>query len=162
MTDRALIEKLLPHRSPMLLVDEVDEVVPGERITARLTVTGQEECFRDADPLGPFPPVLLIESWCQTAGLLVTWDRPNPDVLSGEVMLFGGISGIRLPAPVRAGDTVEHEVRAVRLLADSAVVEGRSTVGGVTVLTVERVVMACRPATELRGHEGARATDEEV
>lgn len=161
MSGRELIEKLLPHRPPMLLVDEVVEAVPGERLTARMSVTGDEPCFEGADPQGPYPSVLLIESWCQAAGVLVTWDSPNPDVLTGDVMLFGGMSGLELTAPVHRGDVVEHEVRTVRLLSDSAVVTGRSTVGGRTVMSVGSVIMARRPAKDLLGHQGARATEEE-
>ncbi|MCX5415794.1 3-hydroxyacyl-ACP dehydratase FabZ family protein [Streptomyces sp. NBC_00059] len=162
MSGRELIEKLLPHRPPMLLVDELAEVVPSERLTARMTVTGREPCFAGSDPQGPFPPVLLIESWCQAAGVLVTWDSPNPDVLTGDVMLFGGMTGLRILAPVRPGDTVEHEVRAVRLFGDSAVVEGRSTVGGATVMTVGSVIMARRPAQELQRPDADPVTQEEA
>ena len=37
--DKAAIEQILPHRDPMLLIDEVIELVPGERVVARKTVT---------------------------------------------------------------------------------------------------------------------------
>lgn len=162
MSGLPLIEKLLPHRPPILLVDDVVDVVPGERLTARMTVAGDNPCFDGADPQGAFPSALLIESWCQSAGVLVTWDSPNPDVLTGDVMLFGGMSGIELTAPVHRGETVEHEVRAVRLLSDSAVVTGRSTVGGRTVMTVGTVIMARRPARDLRGQQGSRTSEEEA
>ena len=45
---RAEIEAILPHRDPFLLVDEVLELGPGERVVARKTVT-------DADCAGHFP-----------------------------------------------------------------------------------------------------------
>jgi len=35
--DKAAIEAVLPHRDPMLLIDEVIELVPGERVTFRAT-----------------------------------------------------------------------------------------------------------------------------
>ena len=46
--DKAAIEAVLPHRDPMLLIDEVIELVPGERVVARKTVT-------DEDCAGHFP-----------------------------------------------------------------------------------------------------------
>ena len=45
---RAEIEAILPHRDPFLLLDEVLELVPGERVVARKTVT-------DDDCAGHFP-----------------------------------------------------------------------------------------------------------
>ena len=43
LLDRKAIEAILPHRPPMLLIDEVLELVPGERVVARKTVT-DEDC----------------------------------------------------------------------------------------------------------------------
>ena len=43
MMDKAAIEAVLPHRDPMLLIDEVIELVAGERVVARKTVT-EEDC----------------------------------------------------------------------------------------------------------------------
>ena len=39
LLDRAAIEAVIPHRDPLLLIDEVIELVPGERVVARKTVT---------------------------------------------------------------------------------------------------------------------------
>ncbi len=46
--DKAGIEAILPHRDPFLLIDEVLELVPGEKVVARKTVT-------DEDCAGHFP-----------------------------------------------------------------------------------------------------------
>jgi 3-hydroxyacyl-[acyl-carrier-protein] dehydratase len=45
---RREIEEILPHRDPFLLVDEVLELVPGERVVALKHVT-------DEDCAGHFP-----------------------------------------------------------------------------------------------------------
>ncbi|QTR04504.1 3-hydroxyacyl-ACP dehydratase, partial [Saccharothrix algeriensis] len=100
-----------------------------------------------ADPA--YPKVLLVESWCQSAGVLVAWADPNPDVLSGQVMLFGSMADIEFLAPVLPGSVLEHRVRLVRALSDTVIFEGEALVDGETVLRVGRVVMAMRPAGEL-------------
>lgn len=41
---------ILPHRDPMLLIDEASELVPGESITATFWVDPQRDIFR-----GHFP-----------------------------------------------------------------------------------------------------------
>ncbi|GGS36179.1 3-hydroxyacyl-ACP dehydratase FabZ family protein [Actinokineospora fastidiosa] len=148
------IRRVLPHRYPMLLVDAVTELVPGERLTARKAVTANEPWYADlpddlrAEQLA-YPQVLLVESWCQAAGVLATWESPNPDVLTGTVMLFGGISGIEFHRPVMPGDVVEHHVEVFRALTDTVMFTGRSTVDGEAALTVSRIVMAFRPASVL-------------
>src|SRR5262249_9168888 len=147
------IRKVLPHRYPMLLVDRVTELVAGQRLTAVKAVTANEPWYATGG--GPaYPPVLVVESWCQAAGVLAPWHQPNPDLLAGQVMLFGSIANIRFVRPVLPGDVLEHRVRLARLLTDSAVFEGETVVDGHPVMTVERIVMAWRPAEVLRGGSG--------
>jgi 3-hydroxyacyl-[acyl-carrier-protein] dehydratase len=155
MIDMAGLKRILPHRYPMLLVDRVTDIVPGKRLTAVKAVAGNEPWYQGlADGAEPgayaYPKVLLVESWCQAAGVLATWDRPNPDVLSGDVMLFGSLNSITFGASVLPGSVVEHRVQLVRALGDTLVFEGDSVVGQRQVLTVGQVLMAMRPADSLR------------
>jgi 3-hydroxyacyl-[acyl-carrier-protein] dehydratase len=147
------IRAVLPHRYPMLLVDRVDEVVPGESLAATKAVTANEPCYArlpDGATGHAYPASLLIESWCQAAGVLAVLDMPNPDVVAGQVTLFGAITDLELAAPVWPGDVVRHQVRAQRLLSNAALLEGESLVDGVRVMRVGQIVIALRPAEELR------------
>ena len=151
--DSAGIQRLLPHRAPMLLVDEVRAAVPGKSLVAVKAVTAAEPCYEGLVPGADdaYPPTLLIESWCQAAALLALLDTPNPDVLSGRVALFGGIGGLRFGPPVRPGDLLVHHTRLVRLFADAAVLAGTAEVDGTPVLEVEQVVIAFRAAGTFAG-----------
>ncbi|MFE9701938.1 3-hydroxyacyl-ACP dehydratase FabZ family protein [Streptomyces sp. NPDC005930] len=137
----------LPHRYPMLLVDRVTELVPGERITALKAVTLGEPWYATAPAGAEYPQVLLIESWGQSAGLLALSAGGAPE---GQVMLFGSVADAEFHRPVGPGDVVEHRVRVSRALTDSVVFEGTSHLGDETVMTVSRMVMAFRPAARLR------------
>lgn len=155
MIEISEIKQILPHRYPMLLLDRITEVIPGDRLTALKAVTCNEPWYQalaDGATLEghAYPPVLLIESWCQAAGVLAAWHQRNPDVLAGKVMLFGGITGIRFHGRVLPSDVLEHTVRLVRALSDTAVLEGETLVGSSAVLEVGRVVMALRPATSFQ------------
>jgi len=65
------ILEYLPHRYPLLLVDRVMEVVPGERIVALKNVSINEPFFPGHYPHHPvMPGVLVIEALAQTAAIL--------------------------------------------------------------------------------------------
>jgi 3-hydroxyacyl-[acyl-carrier-protein] dehydratase len=142
---------LLPHRYPMLLVDRVVDLVPGERITAVKAVTLNEPWYADLTPDTPldYPSPLLVESWGQSAGLLAT-SSPDIGAPEGQIMLFGSVADAEFHLPVLPGDVIEHRVRISRALTDSVVFEGSSHRGDETVMTVTRMVMAFRPAEQIR------------
>ena len=48
--DRAGIEEIIPHRDPFLLLDEVVELVPGERCHARRLLRPDEFWFGGTSP----------------------------------------------------------------------------------------------------------------
>ncbi|GKQ38397.1 3-hydroxyacyl-ACP dehydratase FabZ family protein [Streptomyces sp. A012304] len=143
------IARSLPHRYPMLLVDRVVELVPGERIRAVKAVTVNEPWYAGAAPDADlaYPPSLLIESWGQTAGLLTVVGGGAPQ---GQVMLFGSVADAEFHHPVLPGDVIEHRVTVARTFTDSVVFEGSSHRGDLTVMTVAQMVMAFRPAELLR------------
>lgn len=134
------IKRIIPHRPPMLLVDEVSELVPRRRLVGGLTVAGP----------GPLPISLLLESWGQAALVLIRHDRPMPNVLADGVPVAGVFERIRYGRPVLPGEKVTHRVTMGRLIADTAFLRGDSVVGDEVVLTVGRLVGAMRSAESLR------------
>ena len=104
------ILEYLPHRYPILLVDRVLEVVPGERIKALKNVTINEPFFPGHYPHHPvMPGVLIIEALAQTAAILsFKTGGGKPDDKS--VYYFVGIDGARFKRPVSPGDQLIFEV----------------------------------------------------
>jgi 3-hydroxyacyl-[acyl-carrier-protein] dehydratase len=143
----AEVLRVLPHRYPMLLVDRVSAVAPGESLTALKAVSANEPCYADLVPGAPvdYPPTLLVESWCQAAVLLARWDDPDPGVV-----LFGAIADVEFHRPVTPGCVLRHDVRLLEARGRTAVLGGESTVDGQVVMTVGRVVTTSRPAEDLR------------
>jgi 3-hydroxyacyl-[acyl-carrier-protein] dehydratase len=136
--DRAAIEAILPHRDPMLLLDEVLELVPGERVVARRTVT-------EADCAGHFPgnPIMpgvkMVEALAQCGAVAVLSQPEN----AGKLALFAGIDNVRFKRIVRPGETLTLEcvVETVRGPVGRgrarATVDGKLAVRGTLTFAVE-------------------------
>lgn len=140
------IARRLPHRYPMLLVDRVIDVVPGERLTALKAITASEPWFRAAydREVTHFPTVLLMESLCQAAALLAVWDAAGSGAFGAKAMLLGSISDVTVHTPVEPGSVVRHEVRVARDFGDSFLLAGESFVDEDLVLRVGQVLVVLR------------------
>jgi len=116
--DGALPVEVLPHRYPMLLVDGF--AVDGcdkDRATAYKNITINEPCYRDvghdtgAGELA-YPPALIVESFAQGAGLLLSrrgFLTSGPSQPS--LMLFGEFRDIQFGSDALPGDQLRHEVQ---------------------------------------------------
>ncbi|HZT16277.1 MAG TPA: 3-hydroxyacyl-ACP dehydratase FabZ [Gaiellaceae bacterium] len=109
--DRAAIEAVLPHREPMLLVDEVLELVPGERVKATRTVT-DDDCAGHFPGNPIMPGVKMVEALAQCGAVAVLSQEEN----RGKLALFAGIDDVRFKRIVRPGETLllECEIETVR------------------------------------------------
>lgn len=105
------IERILPHRPPMLLLDEVLELEPGARVVARKVVT-EENCAGHFPGNPIMPGVLMVEALAQTGAVAVLSQEEN----RGRLALFAGIDDVRFKRIVRPGDELrlECELEAVR------------------------------------------------
>ena len=115
--DIDIIERLLPHRYPMLLVDRVLDWESGKFVRAVKNVTINEPFFQGHFPAYPvMPGVLVIEAMAQVAGLLTMLsDVARRD--GTQLVLFAGIDEARFKRQVVPGDTLlleAHLERAVR------------------------------------------------
>jgi 3-hydroxyacyl-[acyl-carrier-protein] dehydratase len=111
LLDRAAIEAILPHRAPMLLIDEVTELEPGARVVARKTVT-DEDCAGHFPGNPIMPGVKMVEALAQCGAVAVLSQEEN----HGKLALFAGIDDVRFKRVVRPGEVLllECEVETVR------------------------------------------------
>ena len=128
VADQELIQKILPHRYPFLLVDKVTDIVPGETATGYKCITVNEPQFTGHFPGQPIMPgVLLIEAMAQTCGVLIGVTRG----LSSTLMIyFTTIDNVKFRRTVVPGDVVEMKVRITRLGTRVGKFEGRAYVEG--------------------------------
>ena len=119
----------LPHRYPMLLVDRVEELVPGERISALKAVTINEPFFQGHFPGRPIMPgVLIVEALAQAAGVLAveTFGLAG----SGKLVYFMAIEGAKFRTPVEPGVLLRLDVEFVQKRASVSKFSGRATIDG--------------------------------
>lgn len=108
------IMKRIPHRYPFLLVDRVENMVPGESAVGIKNVTMNEPHFTGHFPDFPvMPGVLIVEAMAQTAAIVVCETFENPEAENKQVF-FMTIDDARFRKPVVPGDRLEIHVTKVQ------------------------------------------------
>lgn len=111
------IQKIIPHRYPMLLVDRILEIEPMKRAVGIKNVTMNEEFFQGHFPEYPvMPGVLILEAMAQVGGVALLY----PDENRGKLALFAGMDRVKFRKQVVPGDQL-------RMVAE--VIKARSSMG---------------------------------
>jgi 3-hydroxyacyl-[acyl-carrier-protein] dehydratase len=123
---RDVIESLIPHRPPFLLVDEILELDPGKRVVGRREIRADDWWFPGHFPGRPvMPGVLTVEAIAQAGAVAVLAHEDN----AGKLPFFGGIDGCRFKRIVEPGDVLTLECEFVRVRGPVAKGKGRALVG---------------------------------
>lgn len=127
--DLALIQRIIPHRYPFLLVDKVRDIVVPESCVGIKNVTINEPQFTGHFPGMPiFPGVMIIEAMAQTSGILVGLSMDLVD--KNATVFFMGVDGVKFRRKVLPGDVLELHVKALRGGGRVWKFEGRAIVDG--------------------------------
>ena len=116
----------MPHRYPMLMVDRVLDLKPGESVVAQKNVSINEQIFQGHFPGNPiFPGVLQIEAMAQ-AGAIALLSMPD---FKGKTAYLGGIKKAKFRHMVRPGDVLRIEVTLEKLIDNAGLGKGKIYVG---------------------------------
>ena len=119
------IEKIIPQRAPFLMIDKVEEYVPGESAIAYKNVNINEWYFQGHFPGNPIMPgVLITEALAQTGAVAILSMEEN----EGKNALFGGIDKMKFKKMVVPGDKLKLEVKIIKKKGPIGVGEGIATV----------------------------------
>ena len=128
------IMEIIPHRSPFLLIDTIEELVPGERIVGRKCVTFNEPFFNGHFPGNPvMPGVLIVEALAQTGAVLIL----SQDEHKGKTAYFAGLDKVRFKRKVVPGDVLNLECTAVNFKGTIGKATCAAKVDGEVAVTAE-------------------------
>jgi len=111
--DIDLIQRIIPHRYPFLLVDKVRDIVPFQSAVGIKNVTMNEPHFQGHFPGVPIMPgVTIIEAMAQAAAIMVGVSADLAD--KNMLVYFMGIDGVKFRRKVVPGDVLELHVSVIR------------------------------------------------
>lgn len=144
--DIQLIQRILPHRYPFLLVDRVEEINGTSSARGFKNVTMNEPHFQGHFPGTPvMPGVTIIEAMAQTAAVMVgvSMDLADKDLL----IYFMAIDKCKFRRKVIPGDVLEMELTTLRGKPGGKVWKfaGRATVAGEMAAEAEFTAMMDLP-----------------
>ena len=127
MLNKEEIKNIIPQREPFLMIDEVEQYMPGESCTAYKNVNKDEYYFKGHFPGNPIMPgVLIVEALAQTGAVAILSMEEN----KGKNALFGGIDKLRFKKQVIPGDRLKLEVKIIKRKGPIGIGEAIATVEG--------------------------------
>ena len=132
------IEEIIPHRHPFLLVDCIEDYVPGEYAVGYKCVTFREDFFKGHFPQQPvMPGVLIVEALAQTGAVAILSQEEN----KGKIAFFGGIDKCRFKRKVVPGDKLRLETKIIKQKGPVGIGEAIATVDGKVAVKAELTFM---------------------
>lgn len=132
------IQEIIPHRHPFLLIDYIEDYVPGEYAVAYKCVTYREDFFAGHFPQEPvMPGVLIVEALAQAGAVAMLSKEEN----KGKLGYFGGIKNCKFRRKVCPGDKLRLEAKIIRQKGPLVIGEATASVDGEVAVKAELSLM---------------------
>tara|TARA_X000000368_G_scaffold1032_1_gene831 strand:+ start:1363 stop:2715 length:1353 start_codon:yes stop_codon:yes gene_type:complete len=120
------IKKIIPHREPFLLIDEIIGGIRGFSVIAKKNVVNSDYFFKGHFPDNPIMPgVLIVESMAQ-ASCFLSFD--NVKNRNKKMMLLSVINSSKFIKKVIPGDELILRVKLIKIRLGTANMVGVATV----------------------------------
>lgn len=141
--DIEMIQKIIPHRYPFLLVDRIIEL-QETKVVGIKSVSANEPFFQGHFPQKKvMPGVLQIEAMAQTGAV---WLLAKPE-FKGKIALLAAVKEARFRRPVVPGDQLRIECEILSMRSRMGTVQARCIVDGQVISEAEIVFAFGREST---------------
>ena len=131
------IKKLLPHREPMLLIDELNNIVKLKSATAIVNVTKNSFFLEGHFPDQPvMPGVLIVEAFGQAAAAL-TAHGIDPKTYENKLVYLMSVEKARFRNPVMPECKLKLDIEAIRSHGKVWKYKGIAKVGDIKMADAE-------------------------
>lgn len=131
----------IPHRPPMLLLDEIVEK-DEQKIVCKKTFRAEEFFFQGHYPGFPIVPgVILCETAMQAGAVLLS----SQVTTAGRVPVAGRLSDVKFKVMVRPGDSILIEATLNERMRDAFFLSGKVTLDGKLAVSLSFVVTLAAP-----------------
>ena len=108
------IIKLLPHREPMLLIDELINIVPNKSSVGVINGKKESFFFQGHFPGQPIMPgVIIVEAFGQAAAALTAYSL-NPKEVEDKLVYLMSVDKARFRNPIMPDCKLFLEIKAIR------------------------------------------------
>ena len=119
------IQKIIPHRYPFLMVDQIIELEVGKKAVGIKAVSVNEPYFQGHFPgYHVMPGVLIIEALAQVGAVAIL----SSDEHKGKIAFFAGIKEAKFRHQVKPGDTLRLETELVKVRGSIGIGEAKAYV----------------------------------
>lgn len=138
------IQKRIPHRPPMLLIDRIEALVPDSSAVGIKMVSVSDPVFAGHFPDYPIMPgVLIVEAMAQTAGCLASVTLG--DAAEGKLVFFTTIDKVKFRKPVRPGALLKLHIEKISSKGPLWKFRGVATVDDIRTSEAEFAAMIVDP-----------------
>ena len=129
------ILKILHHRYPFLLIDEIVELIPDKSVRAIKNVTFNEPYFQGHFPgKAIMPGVLIVEAMAQSGGFLLLHTVEDPQK---QLVIFSRINYAKFKKKIVPGDSVIFETDLISFKMNTCKLRSRAIVNEKIVAEAE-------------------------
>lgn len=134
LLNKEQIMEIIPHRDPFLLIDEINEMTPGQKVVATKHIKEDEYWFKGHFPEYPVTPgVLLVEMLAQAGAVCML----SLEEHKGKIGFLGGVNNAKFRRQVLPGDTVKLEVEMIKIRGSIGIGKALATVNGEKAVSAE-------------------------
>lgn len=132
------IQKIIPHRYPMLLIDKILELDTGKSACGIHNVSYSEKFVQASSQLHPcFPRPLIVEAMAQVGAVALL----SEDEFEGKTAYFGGIKSASFCGDAEPGDQLKLETKLTKIRGPIGVGVGQAYVNNRKIAEAELTFM---------------------